>query len=344
MSLLNDRVEQYRKQKTLREEGKLNLIPFYYHFPKLSKVLPGLFRQGIYKILSNTGIGKSKFSRMLSIIIPFELSKTKDLKFHTIYFSLEESREEFIDAMVVMMLKIHYGIDIDVLTLNSYFEKPLSEDILEKIEKVKVYIDDLMSHVTIVDDIKNPTGIYKYCRDFSESVGHHFTEEVKLNGKIFTENKFKQHDPDLFVLVVVDHISLLNEEYSKIKQKTLDKKETMSLWNDDYCSIISNKWNWVTLNVQQVTMNSDDVTHGKANRLEPELSDAGDNKTILRTDKVILALFDPQRYGLKTYNGHNMNDYKDSFRALKILKNRYGLANRILSLKFEGASGRFTEL
>lgn len=342
---ISTRIDTYRKNKEFRESGKMNLIPFYYHFPKLSKVLPGLFRQGIYKILSGTGVGKSKFARFLSIVIPYELSKSNGLQFHTLFFSLEESKEEFIDNMVVMMLQIHHNITIDVLTLNSYFEKPLTDNVLKKIEEVRVYIEEIMNHVTIIDDIKNPTGIYKYCQDFSEQIGVHHYENVTIGKTIYNAHKsYVQHNPDLFINVVVDHISLLDEEYSSIKKKTLDKKETMSLWNDDYCSKIANKWNWICLNVQQVAMNSDDVNHHKANKLEPELGDAGDNKTVLRTDKVVIAIFDPQRYGLKKYNGYDMNEYKDSFRAFKILKNRYGLANKVLCVKFEGASGRFTEL
>jgi len=55
MSLVDKRLNAIRDLKERRERGKMNLIPFYKHFPRLSKVIPGLFRQGIYKILSGTG-------------------------------------------------------------------------------------------------------------------------------------------------------------------------------------------------------------------------------------------------------------------------------------------------
>ena len=289
-------------------------------------------------------VGKSKFARYLSIVLPYEASKEFDFDFHTLFFALEESKEEFIDSMILMMLKIHHDIELDRLTLNSYFENPLSDSILDKIISVKTYVEDIMQHVTIYDDIKNPTGIYKACLEYSKSIGKHVKKKVDFGGEereIY--DGYHQYN-DKFVIVVTDHISLLQSEYSNQKQKTLTGRETMSLWNDNYCSIISNKWGWITLNVQQTAMSSDDVTHFKAKRLEPELSDAGDNKTILRSDKVIFSLFDPSRYGLKKDGYIDLSKYPDSYRKLKILKNRYGLSNRSVPLFFEGASGRFSEL
>ena len=53
--MVNDRIQEIIKNKQRREKGLVNLIPFYKHFPRLSKYIPGLFKQGIYKIMSGTG-------------------------------------------------------------------------------------------------------------------------------------------------------------------------------------------------------------------------------------------------------------------------------------------------
>ena len=287
----------------------------------------------------------SKLARYLSVIVPYEASKTYGFQFHTLFFALEESVEEFYDSMIIMMLKIHHNINIDRLTLNSYFEKALTDDMIKKIVSVKDYVDNIMKHVTVYDDIRNPTGIYKACEEFSKQHGTHHTKTIKIDGR---EREVYSHyvpnDDNMFVIAVTDHISLLESEYSNIKGKTLSETECMSLWNDTYCSRLSNKWGWITLNVQQTTMSSDDINHFKANKLEPELSDAGDNKRILRTDKVIFGLYDPSRYGLKRHAGVDLTKYPDSYRSLKLMKNRYGLANRNVPLFFEGASGRFSEI
>lgn len=52
---LEKRLKEISTNKENREKGLVNLIPFYQHFPKLSKYIPGLFKQGIYKIMSGTG-------------------------------------------------------------------------------------------------------------------------------------------------------------------------------------------------------------------------------------------------------------------------------------------------
>lgn len=279
----------------------------------------------------------------MSIVLPYEASKVYGFDFHTLFFALEESKEEFIDSMILMMLKIHHNVELDRLTLNSYFKNPLSDELFHKIIDVKKYVEDILKYVTVYDDIKNPTGIYKACREYSETQGKHYYKTVnfdKEEREIY--DRYEQHN-NKFVIVVTDHISLLQPEYSNNLKKVLSEGETMSLWNDNYCSIIANKWGWIPLNVQQTAMSSDDVNHFKAGRLEPELSDAGDNKRILRTDKVIFSLYDPSRYGLKKHLGIDISKIQDNYRGLKVLKNRYGLSNRSVPLFFEGASGRFSE-
>lgn len=52
---LEERIENLKKQRKDRIEGNFNLIPFYKHFPRLSKSIPGLFRGVMCKILSPTG-------------------------------------------------------------------------------------------------------------------------------------------------------------------------------------------------------------------------------------------------------------------------------------------------
>ena len=81
MNEIQKRIEQIAKKRKNRLEGKYNCIPFYHHFPRLSKYIPGLFKGCLYTILSGTGIGKSKFARYLNIILPYEIKKKNSIIF-----------------------------------------------------------------------------------------------------------------------------------------------------------------------------------------------------------------------------------------------------------------------
>lgn len=343
--MVNKRIQQLIQQKKNRENGKFNCLPFHDHFPRFSKIVPGFIKGSINTILSGTGVGKSKMGRFLSCIVPYELNKKYGLKFKTIYFSLEESKEEFIDNMILMLLKIHHGIDIDRLTLNSYFFDALDNNILDKIISIQEYVEDLMRYVDVVDNIYNPTGIYTYCKDKSIEWGKHYSKEKEFQIGDDTETRtiyshYEANDDEEFVLVCVDHLGLMTPE--KGASTTFD---AMSRWSSDYCvKQIAKHWGWIVLNIQQTMMSSDDLNHFKANKLEPSIGDAGDNKIIMRDAKLIFTLFAPNRYELPNHKGYDIRKLKDNYRSLGIPKNRYGRSDIRVPLFFEGATGRFSEM
>jgi replicative DNA helicase len=350
MTLVQERIAALQQARQARLSGKMTLVPLYEHFPRLGEYVPGFFRGSLSKILSGTGVGKTKLAKYLSVIIPYELSKTHNLKFHTLYFALEESKEEFVDTLIVMMLKMKYNIIIDRLQLNSYFKKVLDDETIAKVANVQSEVEDIMKHVTVYDDIHNPTGIFKACKKHADDNGTHHYQD----GKILTAtgetlklyDRYEPNDPEQFTIVVVDHVSLLEGEYDSQLQRAIDEREAMQKWSSTYClKGLAKKFKYICLNVQQVNMSSDDLDHYKARKLEPAMSDAGDNKKILRDDQIIFALFDPARYGLDRHNGYNLRSIdKDAYRSLSVLKNRYGRSNIQLGLLFEGATGRFEEL
>jgi hypothetical protein len=60
---------------------------------------------------------------------------------------------------------------------------------------------------------------------------------------------------------------------------------------------------------------------------------------------IVLGLFAPARYSIDYYRGYDIKKLGDSYRALKILKDRhYGCANKYVHLKFKGAVNNFSEL
>lgn len=67
-------------------------------------------------------------------------------------------------------------------------------------------------------------------------------------------------------------------------------------------------------------------------------------KEIQRDAKVIIGVYGPDRYGFEEYHGYDIRRFRDSFRALKILKNRFGPPNKYIHFLFDGATNRFKEL
>ena len=79
-------------------------------------------------------------------------------------------------------------------------------------------------------------------------------------------------------------------------------------------------------------------------KTEPSLAAFANNKEIQRDAKVILGLYSPDRYGFDSYHAYDIRRFRDTFRAVKVLKNRFGPPNKYIHFLFDGATNRFAEL
>lgn len=345
--------------KLNHDKGYFNCIPFM-GMERLERFLPGIEQDTYYLITASSGVGKSKFARYLFIHNPYEYIKNNpetDIKLTIKYFSLEESKEKIILAEISKYLFTRYGYNISVKQLQSRGRfNTISEEVLSKIKEAEKYVEEFLETVEIIDTIRNPTGIYKYMRDYALTIGnyyHHdgtpFTSKEQLEvseGTNETYKKISYYKKDHskhYVIVLVDHISLLHGESG------LTQWQTMSKYSSDYCLRMRDRFGFIPVNVQQQASDKERVeTNYKGetveSKLEPSLDGLGDNKTTQRDANVILGLFAPDRYGITSHNSYDINIFKDRYRQMSILKDRDGVANKKLPLFFNGAVDFFKEL
>lgn len=334
MTDAKQRLEKLKQQRLSKLNGELQLIPFYHHLPKLSHFIPGIFKGAMITLMAGTGDGKSKISKFCTILIPYWLQQKENLKYKIIYFALEESKEEFIDSIFLMLLKTRYDVSIDYASLNSYREEAIDEETLDLMDKCAEEVDKILEHVTIIDSVFNPTGIFYACMD-----------KAKQWGTTHEDGTYTPNDPNLQVVVVCDHISLITGEKDKESGTFLSKHQAIAKWSTHYClKYITKRLNWAVWNVQQTTMTSEGSEKKKMNTLEPTAEDASSNKEVLRDMSLILTLFSPYKNKIADYRGFNIKKLGDSFRNLGIIKNRYGPSNANIPLYFDGAAGLYEEI
>ena len=321
------------KQKQDKLEGKLGLIPFYHHLPKLSSVIPGIFRQSMTTLLASTGTGKSKMSKFCTILIPYWLQKKENLEYKIIYFALEESKDQFIDSIFVLLLNTKYGLEVNYSELNSYTKDALSDDVFGKMAEVSHLVDEILEHVIIIDDQTNPTGLYKTCLHYLRQWGE------------MEEGVYTPHNPNQQVVVVCDHVSLISREKDNELGITLSQAQAMAKWSTHYClKYLTKVFGCAVWNVQQTTMTSEGVDNIKTNTLEPSMSDVANNKEIVRDSTLVMALFSPYKNRIKVYRGFDIVRLGDSFVNLGVIKNRYGPTHVNIPLYFDGVTGLYKEI
>lgn len=345
--------------KSNHEGGYFNCIPFM-GMERLERFLPGVEQDTYYLITASSGVGKSKFARYLFVHNPYEYIKNNpetDIKLTIKYFSLEESKEKIILAEISKYLFTRHGLNISVKQLQSRGRfNTISKEVLTLIKEAEAYIEEFLETVEIIDTIRNPTGIYKHMRDYALTIGnyyHHdgtpFTKQEQnevSEGTNETYKKISHYRKDHskhYVIVLVDHISLLHGE------SQLSQWQTMTKYSSDYCLRMRDRFGFIPVNVQQQASDKERVeTNYKGetveSKLEPSLDGLGDNKTTQRDANVVLGLFAPDRYGITSHNSYDINVFKDRYRQMSILKDRDGVANKKLPLFFNGAVDFFKEL
>lgn len=352
-------LSEIEENRQNHQQGYFNCIPFM-GMERLERFLPGVEQDTYYLLTANSGVGKSKLARYLFIHNPYHYLKANpdtDIKLTIKYFSLEESKKKVILSEISRYLFTEHGITISVKQLQSRGRyNTISSDILVKIQEAEEYIEGFLEVVDVVDSIRNPTGIYKYMRDYALTIGRYYDKDgveltqeehdqiVKGQGEAYKKISFyRKNHPKHYVIVLTDHIGLLDTEGD------LGLWGTIGLYSSKYCLRMRDKFGFIPVNVQQQASDKEKLQFTNQGRsieekLEPSLDGLGDNKTTQRDANVVLGLFAPDRYGIQSHNGYDINFFRDRYRSMSILKDRDGAANKKLPLFFNGASDFFREL
>jgi hypothetical protein len=260
------------------------------------------------------------------------------------------TKEEKMLAAFANIIYIKEGLRISPTDLKSTSSKKvLSQEVLDTINKYKPYFDKIEEMVEFIDNIRNPTGIWKFMRDYALANGtqHQKTVEFKNNntGEItehIVDDYYEPNDPDEYVIFIIDHISLISTEKNDGYQMTLH--QSITKLSSEYLVSLRNKYNYIPVVVQQQSAAGESLDYAKADKLRPSFDNLGDNKLTARDANVILGLFSPFRHEIKTYYGYDITIFRDNIRFLEIIGGREGGAGTICPLYFDGATNFFKEL
>jgi replicative DNA helicase len=354
MSIYTRVVQELETNKKLREEGKHINIPF--PFQRFSKYIPGIQKGRYVLVTANSKVGKSKITDNLFVYNPFFTVRNThtDIRLKVLYFSLEMSKEEKIkEAMSYFLYRKSKGrIREAPEVLSSQFEDYILEDhLLKEIQDLDDVFKDFESKVEFIDDIRNPTGIYNYVRNYAQSHGEMVTKKVTWDVKDDEGNKYQEekvlndhyvpYDPDEYVIIVIDHASLITPE--RINGQMQSLQEAMANLSSNYLVKMRNTWGYTPVLIQQQAAASESVENMKFKKLQPSLEGLGDSKVVGRDPDLILGLFSPFRHRIKDYEGYDITRLKDNHRELTVIANRRGPAVST-NLYFDGAVNHFSEL
>jgi hypothetical protein len=285
----DDLIAKIKKNKLIKESGQQTSIVF--PFSRFSEVFPG-WERGKYTIITaNSGVGKTKMTKFLTITTVYNFIKSNpNLKYKVFYFALEESSDDFWLGIISELLYEKYQIELSPPQLKSLGNFTITDDIFRKVEECKHIIDDMTNYIEVCDHVSNGTGIAKTVKRFFDNpeIGEEIPDP---DNKLSKGYKYK--DDSLWVFVITDHISLLTQE--TINGTRLSLHETMGMYSKQYClKKFCKFYNCVTINVQQQESSKEKQEFYKGEtieeKLEPSLDGLANNKECQRDNQNICIL------------------------------------------------------
>ena len=345
--LYSKTMQDIEAKKKKVEDGGINCIPT--PFKRFANDFCGVEQDTMYCITSFTKGGKSQFVSYTFIYrtIMYNYFTKEKADFKIIYFPLEETKERITQRFMSWLLH-HFSkgqMRVSPKELRSTTQA-LDDDVVDRLRQFD--IEDLINyfeeHVIFPKEAANPTGIYKYCKQYAEDHGTVHKKTIKIKDEfgvmqdVEAFDYYEQDNPDEYRIIIIDTVNLIDTERGMNLKQSIDKLS-------EYCAkYLRNRYHYSPVLIQQQAFESEGNEAFKLGRVRPSVAGLGDSKYVSRDADIVLGLFSPQRFGITEYFGYDITQLKDHIRFLEVIVNRNGGMGGLLPLWFDGAVCDFKEL
>lgn len=308
-------------------------------FNRLEKYI-SIRRKIMTLLIGSPGSGKSSYLHSAYILNPFDdyISGGRKNKFKVILFSMERSKIYILAKWMSRKIFLEQGILIHIGRMLGWKGfTPLTLDELNLIDMYEDYFNELFSVVDIIEGAQNPTGIYKYVKDYAEQNGTF--EKTDEYHSVYIPN-----DPKEIVIVAEDHLGITTlEKGQSTKKEAIDKLSS-------YNQYFRDKLGYCPVAVSQFNRNLSNPIFKKLDSFEPTADDAKESGRPGEDSDIILSLFDPVKYHTNDLSYGDVTKFIDSstgakyFRSIKLLKSNYSEDDIRIGCAFHGALGIYAEL
>lgn len=321
---LYNKIDDGREGKNIGLKTGLPKLDFY----------TGGFKKGVYSLyFSKSSVGKTSFViyRLYRILKDYP-----DKDINIIYFSLELGANTLLAKLLSLYIEDVYGVDLTYMQLLSFTDK-LSDEQYKYIQQAKEWLESISRKFIIYDKQLSADSFYAEMMEFHKSIGK-FSKVDNGKRTIFTPN-----NPEKIVTVVVDHLLLVSPQKGRTKKEEMDLISTYCVRFRELCQTSFEI-------IMQENRNSTSMDRRKAGMEEPTVDEIQQSGEPLQASDICIALFSPYRTQLKTYRNYRIVDndegygLSDVLRSCIILKNRYGISNKVVMTAFKGSVGKFEPL
>lgn len=338
-------ITEIEKRRENILNGGINSIPS--PFERFKTDFVGI-EQGQYVVITApTKVGKTQLASYLYVYTPllYAFDNPEKCSVDILYFPFEETPERIIQRFMSFLLNyLSDGkIVISPKDLRSTDNtRVIPEEILSllKSERYGKYLKYFEDHVHFFTDDFNPTGIYKKCRDYALSIGKVINKTVVYGDgqehEVF--DRYEPNDKNHYVILLVDHCGLVEEERGMTLKQSIDKLSEYML------RYLRNRYGFTCVNIQQQSFENEGIEAQRYGKIETSIAGLSDSKYTSRDGDMVLGLFSPYKFSLPNYKGYDITKFRNNIRFMSVLTNRDGNLGGVCPLYFDGATCMFKEL
>lgn len=250
--------------------------------------------------------------------------------FKILFFSLEMNEVSLYIKLLSIYIFEKYGIELSFKKiLSREKEYILSEEHYDIVKECMPWIDKISSKLEIYDKSISANKVYAILKTRLESIGK-FKETD-------TRSIYIPNNPNLIYNIIIDHISLIRPSQGNSLKQEIDLLSSYLVTLREKCGISP-------IVIQQANREQGNIERFKQGKSAFTINDAKDSGNTVQDCNVMLALYNPNRDGLKTYKKYNIEQLGNSFRSLMVLKNRFGDCDVEIGMNFFGGINTFCEL
>jgi replicative DNA helicase len=298
--------------------------------PKFESVVDGIQRSTYSVLAGGTGSGKTTFALYAYVYRPLvdNMAKGEGRKrVKIIYYSLEMSAEIILAKLLSLHIFETYGVELSFKQIISK-QDVLSKEHYDLIIASEWWLEEISKDLFIWDKPISSDGLYASLMRYSEN---HGTWTHTDNTETYTAN-----DPEEIIEIIIDHMGLLRKVKGRTKKEEIDTASQYLVW-------FRNKCGYSPLALLQLNRTSSSMDRRNGGFQEIQLDDIKDTGGPSEDAELVIAIFNPWREKVRTHNEYPIHQLKDKYRAIQVLKNRLGEADKSVSVNFHGSIGMWRE-
>jgi hypothetical protein len=255
------------------------------------------------------------------------------------------------------MFKDHQVI-IDVPTIFNWPNKMynLSSKMIELMKTYDDYFDQMFEHIDIISGAENPTGVNKhiwayYTKPENGELKYKEIDTLDDTGKPTKRNiigGYKSKKPNTIVFHITDHIGKLKTEKIHGSNIVMNDKQVLDK-HSEYMGGARDLFGMVPIDISQLNRNIEDTFRNVKTEIDVMPQDFKGSADIFENADIVIGMINPYKLSAFDYAGYDIKKFVSDqgfnmYRALKVLKNSYGVDDFRISYFFGGSSGTMIEL